>query len=219
MAEVRSTIIQASSLHPKIQTTVETESKNNASCYLDVIYVLPPSIFVDPYQLKNLHSLGEVTVFGERDLELPLEKIKEKRGSVVFLRQSADVRFPLLIELPFHLRYQQPSFDKTSQPIIIQPPFAGWTCHNGSEAPWPPLSNRYTLVPTLDSEAIFSELSFDTTPLSLSVPVGKMQDASIVTTATFFTVILCTIWIARSIFLSIEKRKKTDAKGKRRKSE
>ncbi|KAI8341595.1 PIG-X [Choanephora cucurbitarum] len=219
MAKVRSRILQASSLHPKIETTIETENNRNTSCRLDVIYVLPPSIFVDPYQLKNLPSLGKVTVFGEHDLELPLEKIKEMRGSIVFLRQPVDAAFPLSLELPFHLRYQQPSHEKTSQPIIIQPPFAGWTCHSEHESPWPPLEDRYTLVPSLPFRATFTQLSHEDSPLTISVPVGKMKDAFLVTTGTFCAVALCTLWIARSIFISIEKRKKTDAKGKRRKSE
>ncbi|KAF1801216.1 PIG-X [Mucor lusitanicus] len=226
MAHVQSELVQASSLHPKIATFIDLKEtiNNTESCQLDIVYVLPPSVFVDPYQLNDLQeNLGIATVFGEHDLELPLEKIKETRGSIVFLRQS-HIRPTWQIELPLHLRYQQPSIHTDHQPITIESPYAGWTCGgdiNDSPQPWPPLAHQYSLLPPHPSSdsASFIKLSNEPATLQLTVPIGKVQDASIVTYGTFGAVVLCTCWIIYSVVLSIKKRRKTEAKGKRRKSE
>ncbi|KAL7326440.1 hypothetical protein PS15p_208784 [Mucor circinelloides] len=222
MAHVQSELVQANSLHPKIATFVDLKEtiNNTESCQLDIVYVLPPSVFVDPYQLKDLQeTLGKATVFGEHDLELPLEKIKETRGSVIFLRQS-HIRPKWQFELPLHLRYQQPSIHTDHQSIIIDSPYAGWTCGDNNNQPWPPLSHQYSLLPSNPSDsASFTRLSNEPATLQLTVPIGKVQDASIVTYGTFGTVVLCTCWIIYSVVLSIKKRRKTEAKGKRRKSE
>jgi hypothetical protein len=218
MVEVYSKLEQEHSLHPKIVTHISIEETSpKEDCHLDVVYVLPPSVFVDPYQLQDLESvIGKSTIFGEHDLELPLEKIKETRGSVVFLRQNKTIP-TYHFEVPLHLRYQQPSLEKNSQSITIQAPYAGWTCGNYK---YPPLSNLYPLITSnLQDESAFKQLSNDPTPLTLSVPVGKVQDASIVTYGTFGAVLFCTIWITRSVFTAIKKRRRTEVKGKRRKSD
>lgn len=221
MAHVYSELVQGSSLHPKISTSIDLKDtiNNTESCQLDIVYVLPPSVFVDPYQLNDLEeSLGKAIVFGEHDLELPLEKIKETRGSIVFLRQT-QIQPKWQIELPLHLRYQQPSIHTDNQPITIESPYAGWTCGN-DKAPWPPLSDQYSLLPSIQTNsASFIKLSSSPATLTLTVPIGKVQDASIVTYGTFGAVLFCTFWIIYSVILSIRKRRKTEAKGKRRKSE
>ncbi|GAA5812766.1 hypothetical protein MFLAVUS_006224 [Mucor flavus] len=215
MAQVHSELQAASSLHPKIITTINIENNENSDCHLDVVYVLPASVFVDPYQLQDLEAtLGKATVFGEHDLELPLEKVNEPRGSIVFLRQNQPLS-SFQLELPFHLRYQQPSLERDHQVITIEAPYAGWTC---GDSKWPPISHSL-ITPYQSIESAFTELTHDTAPLTLSVPIGKVQDAAIVTYGTFGTVVLCTVWIARSVFVSIKKRRRLEAKGKRRKSE
>lgn len=222
MAHVRSQLLQANSLHPKIATTVQLDDKDTIrpGCHLDVVYVLPASVFVDPYQLQDLEaSLGKATVIGEHDLELPLEKIKETRGSIVILRQQPKNVQSFQLELPFHLRYQHPLLEKDSQTITIEAPFAGWTCGSSE----PPISNQYSLLSDLvgqaTSDASFTKLTYVQTPLELSVPIGKVQDAQLVTYGTFGAVVFCTLWIIRSVLLSIKKRRRSEVKGKRRKSE
>ncbi|KAI8987781.1 PIG-X [Mycotypha africana] len=198
-------------------------------CHLDIVYVLPPSVFVDPYQLRDLVStIGTATVIGEHDLELPLEKIKDERGSIVFLRQH-HVKPAIHLELPLHLRYQQPSNNKESQSITIQAPYAGWTCGGDSnESSYPtPLREKYSLLADLPLTAATTTARFtaltnsvsSTPPLELYVPVGRGKDRSLVFIGTFLIVVLCTLWIIRSVVASLRKRKRLDAKGKRRRSE
>ncbi|CAO3697281.1 unnamed protein product [Rhizopus stolonifer] len=211
MVKIISNLALASSLHPKIITTIEHHDslKTPDNCHLDLVYELPASVFVDPYQLKDLKL--QATVFGEHDSELPLEKVKEPRGSLVFIRPNSD----LIVELPIHTRYQKPRSLFSKQLISLKPPYAGWTCGN---APWPTLN--HALLPSSSTRyPAFVSLLSQQEPLELFVPVGRAEDRTLVTLGTFCVVLLCTAWIARSIFVSVKKRKRTEAKGKRRKSD
>jgi hypothetical protein len=213
--EVTSTLEEASSLHPHIVTQVNIQQERPGStCHLDLVYVLPPSVFVDIYQLKDKQaSIGRATLFGEHDLEVPLERVKEPRGSVLFLRQY---NTPVEVDLPLHLRYQRPRFNQDKQAITIAPPFAGWTC---GDAPWPPLSKNHSLVPHDPLPSTFHLLTHQPNALELSVPVGKLEASTLITAGTFGVVLSCTVWICLAIYKSIQKNRRSEAKGKRRKSE
>lgn len=216
MVKIRSNLTSANSFHPKIITYIEFDKEDerpSEDCQLDLVYELPASVFVDPYQLQDLESsIGKATVFGEHDLELPLEKVKEPQGSLVFLRQTSSSP---VVELPIHNRYQRPASDKIYQSVTIQPPYAGWTC---GRAPWPVLD--HPLLPKTEAYPQFIPLhTSQQDSLTLFVPVGRVQDRQWVTLGTFCVVVWCTVWIASSIMLSVKKRKRTEAKGKRRKSD
>ncbi|KAI8987091.1 PIG-X [Pilobolus umbonatus] len=224
MSVIHSELLNAHSFHPKILTHIPIDREYaEYNCYLDIIYVLPPSVFVDPYQLRDLeNSIGAVTVLGEHDLELPLQRVKEMRGSIVFLRHSSISTSSLQIELPIHLRYQQPEYHQDHQNITIEAPYAGWTCVDNSVdiiPPYPPLEDIYSLIPHHPSSAYFIQVKSDDKPLLLSVPVGKAEDMPMVTVGTAVTVMACTLWIIHSIVNALKKRRRSDAKGKRRKSE
>ncbi|KAI8878954.1 hypothetical protein K501DRAFT_336431 [Backusella circina FSU 941] len=211
--EVSSTLEEASSLHPHILTTLNLQQHiPDPTCHLDLVYIFPPSVFVDIYQLKDKQtSLGKATLFGEQNLELPLERVTEKRGSILFLRQP-----PSQVNLPLHLRYQRGRLNQDRQPITIPPPFAGWTCGGGA---WPPLSQNYSLVPHDVTGSQFYPLTHHPDPLQLSVPIGKLEASPFITVGTFGVVVSCTIWICVAIYRSIQRNRRSEAKGKRRKSE
>ncbi|ORE02300.1 hypothetical protein BCV72DRAFT_234901 [Rhizopus microsporus var. microsporus] len=208
----------ASSLHPKIDTCIELDDIHD-DCFLDIVYELPASVFVDPYQLRDMESrIGKAEVFGEHDLELPLEKVKEPRGSIVLLRQT-NLTSPIRIQLPIHTRYQKPASHQQYRTVTIKVPYAGWTCGASS---WPPIDHEL-LIPynRYHTNSRFIPIS-NIDPkeqLELSVPVGSIQDRQLVTLGTFCIVILCSAWIARSMLVSVKRRKRTEAKGKRRKSD
>ncbi|KAI8370611.1 PIG-X [Radiomyces spectabilis] len=223
MPKLHSFLSKANSLHPHIISHLTVEAPpNNDNCALDIIYELPPSVFVDVNQLADFASLiGNATVFGETDLEAPLEHVKDKRGSVVILRQPFTREPKRVIDVPLHLRYQQPSLTETQRPIEIPLPVAGWTCHKlGQSAPYPPLDAKYSLVQAIDRNAYFTAIDPPTDGvLQLGVPVGDVKDRSFVEVGTLSCVVLCTVWILVAVYKSLAKRNRIEAKGKRRKSE
>ncbi|KAL0082162.1 PIG-X [Phycomyces blakesleeanus] len=209
---VESTPTAASSLHPHLHTSLTIEQPQT-NCYFDLLYELPPSVFVDPNQLTSLYR--QVAVYGETDLEAPLEHVQEKRGSVVHLRFSS---LPSEVDLPLHLRYQSPSIYSSYRPITIPRPLAGWTCTNSPGFP-PLLTNTLTLLPHNTSYATFDPIPQENSKLTLQVPVGRVGDMSIVEIGTLGCVTLGTLWIMVALWASIIKRRRYEAKGKRRKSE
>ncbi|KAI9019552.1 PIG-X [Phycomyces nitens] len=210
---VESTLRAANSLHPHLHTSLAIEQPQ-PHCYLDLIYDLPPSVFVDPNQLTGLYR--QVSVYGETDLEAPLEHVQEKRGSVVHLRFSAPL--PSEVDLPLHLRYQRPSLHSSYRPITFPRPLAGWTCSKSPGFP-PSLTDTLTLLPHNTSYATFDIIPQDNSILTLQVPVGRIGDMSIVEVGTLGCVVLGTLWIMGALWQSIIKRRRYEAKGKRRKSE
>ncbi|KAI9246519.1 PIG-X [Sporodiniella umbellata] len=207
--KVESHLLLSQSLHPKMVTTWNAADLQSPGedCRLDLVYELPASVFVDPYQLQDVGL--NATVLGEHDLELPLEKVRETRGSLVLIRQVVSP-----VTLPFHTRYQRPQ-SYPYQAIRLSPPYAGWSC---GRAPWPVL--KHPLIrPTTGSYPAFAPLLATQDPWLLYVPVGRQTDRSFVTFGTFAIILACTAWVAGSLFSAVQKRKRSDAKGKRRKSD
>ncbi|CDS11343.1 hypothetical protein LRAMOSA03606 [Lichtheimia ramosa] len=225
---LQSRLDKAQSLHPHIVTQLDPLPEPQANCFLDFVYELPASVFVDPNQLNSLPSFQRHWVFGETDLEVPLEHVKETRGSVVIVRQKP-THIEYEIDLPIHLRYQRPSDNDSFSDIEIPAPRVGWTCSlnnhdnvissmNHILPPIPEIAlipthlmdpNKYEFHPLKDNGAI----------LRLQVPVGNTQDANMVQWGTALCVLACTSWICWSVWKSIQKRRRYEAKGKRRKSE
>ena len=235
------------SFHPHIITRLESiqqVEEKDPNCWFDIIYQLPASVFVDPNQVDS-----NVYVFGETDLEAPLEHVKEPRGSTIIIRKKKqhdpqdeeNEQEENIIDLPIHLRYQRPSSNnETHRSIKISKPRAGWTCllpvtdkqivENG---PWarnknrvllPPLQGENTLIPMnkMDpSKTRFQDVLVTGKEdyLILNVPIGRTQDLDMVQMGTMVAVVTCTLWIILATWKSITKRRRYDAKGKRRRSE
>ncbi|RUP45441.1 PIG-X [Jimgerdemannia flammicorona] len=144
MSRLNSTLAPSHSLHPHIITHLYLHKDNplltppSPACILDIVYILPSAIFPDQYQLHDLRAtLGDnVLVYGELDLEKPLESVNSN-GSVVLVRYASTNVRPdedIVVDLPLHLRYQSPAKasdtdpDRTHNIIEIPRPIAGWTC-------------------------------------------------------------------------------------------
>ncbi|GJJ78986.1 GPI mannosyltransferase 1 subunit X [Entomortierella parvispora] len=135
-----STMTPAQTFHPHSVTMIHSNpyiEDTTAGCDLHVLQVLPPGIFVDPFQLEGLApEIGQSIVFGETDLEKPVGVV-EGWGSLVMVKvqpedSSATSRwqaqsnssnteteskstqavgagiFSATVDIPMHMRYQPP---------------------------------------------------------------------------------------------------------------
>ncbi|EJU05584.1 hypothetical protein DACRYDRAFT_104071 [Dacryopinax primogenitus] len=78
-------------------------------CILQALFFLPPSVFADPYELKQQaddHRLGKFMIFGVTDLEGPVSAV-DPRGTVVLLNLDPSKEGGGS-ELPLHMRYPEP---------------------------------------------------------------------------------------------------------------
>ncbi|KAG0298448.1 protease B nonderepressible form [Dissophora globulifera] len=156
-----STMSPAQTFHPHSITTIHSNpyiAETTGECDLYVLQVLPPGIFVDPFQLEGLApEIGESTVFGETDLEKPVgvvpgwgslvlvkvqpeESVKTSRwiAGNATTETTADSQgsgkpspYISTVDVPMHMRYQPPVSEQdpaTHVDVAIPWPIVAWTC-------------------------------------------------------------------------------------------
>ncbi|KDQ11743.1 hypothetical protein BOTBODRAFT_177121 [Botryobasidium botryosum FD-172 SS1] len=122
--------------HLKTITTLSLPAEPQSpspACSLHLLFQLPPSIFIDPYELEELEDhYGRLRyrVWGETDLEKPVSAV-DSRGSVLLVDVGADILGnahkkggggELQVEVPMHVRYLSPSpWTSTSKNVSGRP--------------------------------------------------------------------------------------------------
>ncbi|CAO3640088.1 unnamed protein product [Cunninghamella blakesleeana] len=255
----------AKGLHPRLNTTIYHSINNNdkkdkielitiplsppspytiSTCALDIIYTLPPSMFVDRYQLRNLYQ--DIDYFiddGDANLEKPLEEIPHRDSYIIIRNQATS-------ELITHLRYQQPDHQFTHRIIQLDLPKVGWICYSNPsphhdqnekelkmKLSYPTLKESFSFylnnmndhhhhhqfkwIPILSSSSsnLNQITNVSSSSLQIHVPVGNLNDVMIVQWGTMITLLFGTLWILWSINTAVKKHRRHEAKGKRRKSE
>ncbi|KAF9924626.1 protease B nonderepressible form [Linnemannia zychae] len=148
-----STMTPPQTFHPHSVTAIQSNpyiQETTAGCDLHILQVLPPSYFVDPFQLEGLApEIGESIVFGETDLEKPVGVVAGW-GSLVMVRaqpedsqktskwvsfnitntdskgqKTESASYTSVVDIPMHMRYQPPV--KEGNPAT----------HVAVKAPWP----------------------------------------------------------------------------------
>jgi hypothetical protein len=221
------TVAPASTFHPHIYTNVTfNQGPSRLDCMFDIIYIIPREMFVDINQLLDLRISKHVVVPNEVDLELPAEAVRGG-DNVVAVRYEAEDYLMLLgqqmtIDLPLHMRYQKPDSMWTHQTVTVPVPKVGWTCllePPQKHTSLPPLPS-FEFQQDRDSRTSFDEIeSIPIGNMTVRIPIGRTDDTYAVQIGTFVTVTVGAVWIAWSMYRAVVKRKRTEAKGKRRKSE
>ncbi|KAF9352846.1 protease B nonderepressible form [Mortierella sp. NVP85] len=147
-----STMSPPQTLHPHSVTTIQSNpyiADTTIGCDLHVLQVLPPGIFVDPFQLQSLApEIGQAVVFGETDLEKPVGVVAGW-GSLVMVKvqpedsemtsrwidqgskQAKTSRYTSTVDIPMHMRYQPPVPEDdpaTHVRVAVPWPIVAWAC-------------------------------------------------------------------------------------------
>lgn len=138
-----STLSPSPSFHSHLCTTVflpSPISPSGPSCSLALIYHIPPSLILDPYELSQLYADGSLgssfTYFGEVELELPLSKLsakaREGTGLVVEMDGHTLVEENVEMDIPLHGRYlesvEEGADGKRERVVVVEWPWVGWKC-------------------------------------------------------------------------------------------
>lgn len=94
-------------------------------CSLHILHILPPRIFVDPYELANYNNFYTFKIWGTSNLELPVTVVGSE-GSAVLLdvvlsKTLESGQRTLVVDVPLHVRY-----GSLDQPVALEVP--GPTC-------------------------------------------------------------------------------------------
>ena len=136
------TFVPPTGLHPKMSIKLSRKLlPPSPGCALHSYFTIPSYLFVDQYQLSspnflasvNLHSVRSIS--GRTDLEAP-DWATSKWGSALLLELAPpkptvrDIEGPWHVEVPFHIRYVEPS--GTSEQVGLQMPWPTvfWACHS-----------------------------------------------------------------------------------------
>ncbi|KAJ2370913.1 hypothetical protein IW150_004848 [Coemansia sp. RSA 2607] len=227
-----------SSFHPSLHLVAHADHiprLASADCRIDVLAVLPPTYFFDPYELHEQRAkLGEDhRHYGPVELEKPAEAVSSW-GSVLHLWQHPHLT-DLDLVVPIHARYRLPPVlertvgyagepgGSTHVDTALLPPIAAVMCpaaefprFQSGNAILDKLVVRLALLDELDLAA-FSvlETSPDTDTL-VRMPVGDATHASLIRTATLVAFTLgaaFVVWFVRNLLnqsqpsaVSVEKR-------------
>lgn len=96
--------------HPTIITNIQVpEDVSSSTCSLYLHYLLPPILFVDPYELdmrQQEYSVVGLKGKSARELEKPVHALPDEDGIQVVLKIDSVVE---KVQLPIHVRYGKPT--------------------------------------------------------------------------------------------------------------
>lgn len=190
-------------LHITTHTTLTLPFLTDPSCTFHILFLLPPSVFVDKYELGQRHhdgSLPAFNVWGETDLELPVDVV-DGRGSALMislpsagLEIGTDGERHVELEVPLHLRYMTP--DDTDYVMATIP----WPL--GFSACAPATSVNVSIKPPspipTNSIITFLSPSSPNTVLKIEIPTGQARHLAFVEPVTALIVILAFTYVVIS---------------------
>ncbi|CAO3636406.1 unnamed protein product [Cunninghamella echinulata] len=201
-------------LHPRINTTIyhiiheEKEKDNNnkvefvtiplsppspytiATCALDIIYTLPPSLFRP--DLEQTHRI----------IDIPLPKVGWLCQNINKSPSSSSPLSPPTLKeaLSFYLNSHPHQNNNNNN----QSNNKDWT--------W------ISILSSSNMDHHQQDLT-SSSSLQIQLPVGNLNDVMIVQWGTIVSILLGTLWILWSVMAAVKKHRRHEAKGKRRKSE
>lgn len=207
-------------LHPKFSLKVAAGKPESEECTLNAYFSIPKEFFIDKYQLADqqlLESLGLKklkAIHGDTDLEAPTWTQGRWGSNALFEidPKRIDDNGLVDVELPLHLRYQQPSYFSEYSPAELPWPTVFWACPAGAE-----YYKKFLLNPFdrgylgYDSEfsqkTAFHHLSpvNGTTISAVQVPVLEMKHAPMIKMGTAAVVAVGFLYIVAKIVGSVMK--------------
>jgi len=185
--------------HPVSTTTLLIPSLEN--CTFHLLYTLPPSVFVDKYELENYRHSYSFHYWGTSNLEYPVFAVELSASTLLLNVKRSDGM--IQIDLPLHLRYGWPAppSSKTGYVSIkVKKPTCFVSC--------PPSVNSSLLhaSPSQLQEQVGQLLTKNSTQLvttivpqngdTLRVPVGNLGDLAYVEYGTVLTVLVLFCYLA-----------------------
>lgn len=207
-------------LHPKFLLKIDAAEAPSEDCTLNAYFSIPKDFFIDKYQLADqqlLESLGlkKLKAFrGEADLEAPTWTQSRWGSSALFEvdPKKVDDNGLIDVELPLHMRYQEPGFVSEYTPAKLPWPTVFWACPASAE--WQqfvvnPFDRGYLGYDVdFPKETAYHHLSpvNGTTYSTVHVPVLEMKHAPVVKIGTAVVVGVGFLYIVAKILGSVMKK-------------
>jgi len=120
--------------HPVAKTHIAV-TQHEPSCYVNLRYLLPPELFIDPYELANYRTHYQFQYNGSKNLELPVYALESSEPGELLLTLTEEAEGErkdfIEINVPLHLRYVEPLHESeniTHRTVRLSPPEAFLSC-------------------------------------------------------------------------------------------
>ncbi|XP_062586961.1 phosphatidylinositol-glycan biosynthesis class X protein-like [Saccostrea cucullata] len=156
---------------------------------------LPPGMYVDPYELKNLREKGGPQFISP---SIDIEKPKELSTSFSLLiypdRLSKEgSEFVTNVTIPVHVRYHQPLPEDSTARVVIQNPHIYLLCEQ-KDLKAIKKTGKQLPCSSLHENCTWTEISYKTDAIGIQfdVPVGSLnQQMTVVSVTVAVTLIGC----------------------------
>ncbi|XP_064478615.1 phosphatidylinositol-glycan biosynthesis class X protein-like [Ornithodoros turicata] len=192
--------------HRELRTIIYSKSKikpKSKAAQVLVVEDLPSGAFADPYQLKLLQmSDAEFKVPEKVDVELMQTQAPRHRVLAYLSLGKSELK----VHLPVHLRYHKAQHcQKLGSRVAVefQPPRVYFRL---PDIAFPSTCKQLHRLPcnqNMDTLCSWKEIEMESMrPLLAEVPVGCLEDSSLVTVATLLTYCVCSVAIAYSVVVA-----------------
>ncbi|KAJ7269864.1 PIG-X [Mycena rebaudengoi] len=213
------------SFHPVYNTRISGVSRAFDECSLHLHYLLPPLVFVDPYELGNRRDSYSFKYAGTSNLELPVfaldaaQSNDSKSNSNLLIRivpRTTSSSGQIDVEVPLHVRYgstrtASSPFERTELAwpdaffSCSTPPFPG-----AAEDTLPNLPGDF-VDEALSSSSIFriafnNDTQRGATPIEvIRTPVGNAEEVARVELGTAVVILVSFFYLARAILRTVRR--------------
>ena len=112
--------------------SINESPPSNEHCNLHIFYVLPPSIFVDPYELAHYSAHYSFALRGTRNLELPVLAVSPEGSQLLLQVLLPEPSSNVAVNLPIHARYGNVGAHGY-ETVLIPKPTSFWACPSNGE--------------------------------------------------------------------------------------
>lgn len=224
MTRLSSFLATKSGFHTTFTSQIIVDDPDLTKCTLHLLHILPPRVFVDPYELANYKKFYTFRLWGASPLELPVIAVASN-GSVLLLNillpnHSTCLPQNITLDVPLHIRYGESVQSNTSDvgPVEVPWPTGFWACplsrtfyHTVSVCHDSQLdkASQPSHAPSLPIElvALFDSSSFTfvsvgtwghTSSEIMQAPVGLLADLKLVEGVTAGVILLAFLYLLYS---------------------
>lgn len=170
---------------------------------LHLRFVLPPSVFADPYELDLHASAFSYALSSHPDLELPVTAV-DPTDTALDINVTLATR---VVSIPIHARYGRirETADNDFESISLEHPTVAFICHSPGAHPSPTVDYCALHVTSLGQPVQPLIRSPTSSDMVVRIPRGISSDTTVVELVTFAVVFTAFVYLL-SVFIKTARR-------------
>ncbi|KAH9951428.1 PIG-X [Amylocystis lapponica] len=195
-----SSVIYSQGFHFTCTSTFDSKYlPDHQNCTLHLLHILPPDVYADQYELAQRPGFTSA-LRGTTDIELPVVAVAAEHSVLLLdVDRPSRHRSDFAVDVPLHLRYARSAPSAPHYHTVLLPlPIGFWTCPSpGAEHVLPKQLSQYISPDMYPSSKVYlvSQIA-SAAPMSIPVPVGRLDDLAVVDVGTASVMLLMLAYLA-----------------------